>query len=91
MAGRRVCTSCSTPFHVKGRPPKKEGVCDVCGGALELRADDKPEVVTARLKVYHEETAPLKEFYRSRELLKEIENQATIAATTAAIMKELGR
>jgi len=90
MAGRRVCTSCGTPFHVKGRPPKTEGVCDICGGKLELRADDKPEVVTSRLKVYHEETAPLKEFYQSRNLLRGIQDQKSIEATTAEILKVLG-
>jgi len=90
MAGRRVCTSCSTPFHVTGRPPKKEGVCDACGGSLEQRADDKPEVVFSRLKVYQEETAPLKEFYESRNILREVHNQANIEATTAQILRVLG-
>jgi len=90
MAGRRVCTSCGTPFHVTGRPPKQDGVCDVCGGPLELRADDKPEVVTSRLRVYHEETAPLKAFYASRNLLREVPNQASIEATTARILCVLG-
>lgn len=90
MAGRRVCTSCSTPFHVKGRPPKQEGVCDVCGGKLELRQDDKPEVVATRLKVYHEETAPLKAFYASRNLLREVANQDTIEKTTGKIFDALG-
>ena len=44
MAGRRVCTACGAPYHVKNMPPKVEGVCDACGGKLEARADDKPEV-----------------------------------------------
>lgn len=90
MAGRRVCTSCGTPFHITGRPPKTEGICDLCGGKLELRGDDKPEVVSARLKVYHEETAPLKAFYEARKLLREVANQSTIEATTAEILKALG-
>ncbi len=90
MAGRRVCTSCGTPFHVVGRPSKQEGICDACGGSLEQRADDKPEVVLSRLKTYHEETAPLKQFYQSRKLLHEVKNQATIEATGAAILGALG-
>lgn len=90
MAGRRVCTGCGTPFHVTGRPPQKEGVCDACGGQLELRADDKPDVVLSRLKVYHEETAPLKAFYGARNLLREVKNQASIEGTTAEIFKALG-
>ena len=90
MAGRRVCTACGTPFHVKNMPPKTEGVCDNCGGKLEARADDKPEVVRDRLAVYHKETAPLKDFYGERKLLKNVDNQPTVAATTTAILEALG-
>ena len=90
MGGRRVCASCGAPFHVKNLPPKVEGVCDACGGKLEARADDKPEVVRDRLKVYHKETAPLKDFYAARNLLKTVENQHTVAETTTAILKALG-
>ena len=90
MGGRRVCASCGAPFHVKNLPPKGEGVCDACGGKLEARADDKPEVVRDRLKVYHKETAPLKDFYAARNLLKTVENQPTVAETTTAILKALG-
>lgn len=90
MGGRRVCASCGTPYHVKNLPPKVEGVCDACGGKLEARADDKPEVVRDRLKVYHKETAPLKDFYAERNLLKTVDNQPTVAETTAAILKALG-
>ena len=70
MAGRRVCTACGAPYHVKNMPPKVEGVCDACGGKLAARADDKPEVVRDRLQVYHKETAPLKDFYAARHLLR---------------------
>ena len=90
MGGRRVCAYCGAPFHVKNLPPKVEGVCDACGGKLEARADDKPEVVRDRLKVYHKETAPLKDFYAARNLLKTVENQPTVAETTTAILKALG-
>ena len=90
MGGRRVCASCGAPYHVKNLPPKVEGVCDACGGKLEARADDKPEVVRDRLKVYHKETAPLKDFYAERNLLKTVDNQPTVAETTAAILKALG-
>ena len=86
MGGRRVCASCGAPYHVKN----VEGVCDACGGKLEARADDKPEVVRDRLKVYHKETAPLKDFYAERNLLKTVDNQPTVAETTAAILKALG-
>ena len=91
MAGRRVCTACGAPYHVKNMPPKVEGVCDACGGKLEARADDKPEVVRDRLQVYHKETAPLKDFYAARNLLKTVDNQPTVAETTTAILNALGR
>lgn len=90
MAGRRVCTACGAPYHVKNMPPKVEGVCDACGGKLEARADDKPEVVRDRLQVYHKETAPLKDFYAVRNLLKTVDNQPTVAETTTAILNALG-
>ena len=90
MAGRRVCTACGAPYHVKNMPPKVEGVCDACGGKLEARADDKPEVVRDRLQVYHKETAPLKDFCAARNLLKTVDNQPTVAETTTAILNALG-
>ena len=90
MGGRRVCTGCGAPYHIKNMPPKTEGVCDKCGGKLEARADDKPEVVRDRLRVYHEETAPLKDFYAARNLLKAVDNQPTVAETTTAILNALG-
>ena len=90
MAGRRVCTACGAPYHVKNMPPKVEGVCDACGGKLEARADDKPEVVRDRLQVYHKETAPLKDFYAARNLLITVDNQPTVAETTTAILNALG-
>ena len=90
MGGRRVCAKCGAPYHIKNLPPKVEGVCDACGGKLEARADDKPEVVRDRLTVYHKETAPLKDFYAERGLLKSVENQPTVTATTDAILRALG-
>lgn len=90
MGGRRVCASCGAPYHVTNMPPKVEGVCDACGGKLEARADDKPEVVRDRLRVYHKETAPLKDFYAARNLLKTVDNQPNVAETTTAILNVLG-
>ena len=89
MGGRRVCQSCGTPFHIKSRPPKKEGVCDNCGGPLILRDDDKPETVRHRLEVYHQQTEPLKGYYQAKGLLTLVENRPTIEATTQAIMEAL--
>ena len=90
MSGRRVCQSCGAPYHVKAKPPKAEGVCDACGGKLVQRDDDKPETVLDRLKVYHAQTEPLKEFYAQRGVLKSVENQPTIEDTAKAIAAVLG-
>ena len=91
MAGRRVCEHCGASFHVVAVPPKKEGICDKCGGKLSRRHDDDPEVVEHRLEVYHKETEPLKDFYKSRGVLKSVENQSSVAATSQAILHALGR
>ena len=91
MSGRRVCESCGASYHLVAVPPRQEGVCDNCGGALVQRKDDAPETVKARLKVYHRETEPLKNFYAQRGLLKSVENQPTVAGTSQAILHALGR
>jgi adenylate kinase len=90
MSGRRTCPNCGASFHVVSNPPKKDGVCDVCGTALTIRKDDAPETVKARLATYHKETEPLKAFYEARGKLKSVENQPSIEATTAVIKKTLG-
>lgn len=90
VGGRRVCPNCGSTFHVISNPPKNEGKCDKCGEELSLRKDDKPETVNERLEIYHRETEPLKRFYEERGLLKKVENQPTIEATTAEIRKTLG-
>ena len=90
MSGRRTCADCSATFHVVSNPPKVEGKCDFCGGALTIRKDDAPETVKARLATYHAETEPLKEFYAQRGKLKSVDNQPTIEETTAVIAETLG-
>ena len=90
MDGRRVCAHCGAPFHVESKPPKAAGVCDLCGGELMERDDDKPETVRARLEVYHQETEPLKEFYLKRGTLDVVPGDlGTIEDTTRAIEKAL--
>ena len=90
MSGRRTCSDCSETYHVVFNPPQKENVCDKCGGKLVMRKDDSPETVLERLRVYHNETEALKDFYAKRNKLKVVENQDTIENTTAVIRKELG-
>lgn len=90
MSGRRTCRNCSQTFHVVYNPPKKEGVCDFCGGELTIRRDDAPETVRARLETFHRETEPLKAFYEERGKLVRVDNRPSIEATTAAIKEALG-
>lgn len=90
MSGRRICPDCGMTFHIANNPPKKEGVCDFCGAKLVSRKDDAPETVLARLKTFHEQTEPLKDFYDKRGKLKLIPSQSAITATTITIFKELG-
>ena len=90
MTGRRTCQSCGATYHVVSNPPKTEGICDSCGAELTIRKDDEPETVKNRLKVYHQETEPLKDFYKSRGKLKMVDNQPTIELTTKVICVTLG-
>lgn len=72
MIGRRVCRGCGKPYHVTAMPPKQEGVCDVCGGEVYQRDDDKEETVKNRFKVYQDQTSPLIEYYKNTGILGEI-------------------
>ena len=75
LSGRRTCTEGGHIFHVDFDPPKKEGVCDVCGGRLEVRDDDKPEVVRHRLGQYHEKTEPLVAYYEDKGILRRLDGE----------------
>jgi len=69
LSGRRVCSKCGAVYHVKYNPPKVEGACDLCGGSLVQRDDDREEVVKKRLEVYRKQTQPLIEFYQDRGII----------------------
>lgn len=73
MSGRRACVGCGATYHIATIPPKKEGICDVCGAELILRDDDKPETVLKRLSVYHEQTQPLIDYYREKNVLRTVD------------------
>ena len=90
MTGRRVCGTCGASFHVTANPPKVEGVCDLCGKELIVRKDDTPETVKSRLKVYHEQTEPLKDFYEKLGVLKLVDGNQPIEAATGDILAALG-
>ena len=90
MSGRRACVSCGGTYHIKYNPTKVEGVCDACGGELILRDDDKPETVEQRLRVYHEQTQPLIDYYTKEGILKEVDGTIDLEDVFAEITKILG-
>lgn len=89
MTGRRSCPKCKAMFHVKNNPPKVEGVCDVCGEKLVQRKDDNEETVVNRLKVYHETTAPLIDFYSKKGILVTVNGVGDIDEIFAESVKAL--
>ncbi len=89
MSGRRVCLACGASYHTEFKKPEKEGVCNVCGGELVIRKDDEPETVMNRLKVYHEQTEPLKDYYKACGKLIVVEGQDKVEDTTALVLKAL--
>ena len=90
MSGRRACLTCGATYHIEHVPPKKEGICDVCGSELVLRDDDKPETVKNRLNVYHEQTQPLIDFYTEKGVLKTVDGTVPMEELFAAITAILG-
>jgi adenylate kinase len=82
MGGRRVCKDCGLIYHMEHKPPKTGGQCDKCAGELMTRTDDNPETVQKRLKVYHEQTSPLEDYYRVRGKLFVVIGQTELADTT---------
>ena len=90
MSGRRVCEACGSSYNIEAVPPRVEGICDNCGGKLIQRKDDTPETIRERLKVYHNETEPLVDFYATRGLLKPVEVADNKEATSRKILAVLG-
>ncbi|MCD7750243.1 MAG: adenylate kinase [Lachnospiraceae bacterium] len=90
MSGRRACLSCGATYHIEHVPPKKEGICDVCGQPLVLRDDDKPETVLNRLKVYHDQTQPLIDFYSAKGVLKTVDGTVDMKDVFTSITAILG-
>lgn len=89
MSGRRVCEKCGASYHTEYKKPAQEGVCNSCGGKLIIRKDDEPETVLNRLKVFHEQTEPLKDFYKAKGKLLLVEGQEDVKDTTALVLKTL--
>ncbi len=85
MSGRRACLKCGATYHVEHIPPKKEGVCDDCGSELVLRDDDKAETVYNRLKIYHDQTQPLIDYYTQKGILKTVDGTMDMKDVFGAI------
>ena len=86
MSGRRACVTCGATYHIVHVPPKKEAICDRCGSELILRDDDKPETVKNRLKIYHDQTQPLIDFYTKKGILKSVDGTQDMNDVFAAIV-----
>ena len=78
LADRRICKGCGDSYHLQYKKPSVEGKCDHCGGELYQRRDDSEEVIKNRLNVYHEQTAPLLDFYSERKKLSKINGKNKI-------------
>ena len=89
VSGRRVC-SCGASYHIKYKPSKVEGICDKCGLPLTIRKDDEPATVLDRLTNYHKLTEPLKDFYKAKGILVEIDGEGSVEETTRQALKVLG-
>ena len=89
MSGRRVCEKCGASYHTEYKKPDVEGVCNICGGSLVIRKGDEPETVKNRLNVYHEQTEPLKDFYKSCGKLIEVQGQDEVKDTTRLVLEAL--
>lgn len=88
LTARIFCADCKADYNLKTKPPKVEGVCDVCGSTrLVQRDDDKQEVIENRLKVYHETTEPIVEFYDKNSVLKRIPGDRGFDEITEDILK----
>lgn len=90
LSGRRVCESCGASYHIEYKPSKAGDKCDKCSGNTIIRKDDQPETVLERLKVYHSQTAPLKEYYAKQGKLETVIGQEELADTSKATLKVLG-
>ncbi len=89
LTGRRTCAGCGRVYNVYFFPPAKEGVCDACGGELRQRDDDNEATISQRLKVYEAQTAPLIEFYESRDKLKVVPAEGDIDAVYERLVAAL--
>jgi adenylate kinase len=88
LGGRRICV-CGASYHLKFNPPKKKGICDLCGKKLYIRSDDKPAIIKKRIKLYYKESAPISKYWRKVGKLIEINGEQKIKKIHADIKREL--
>jgi len=88
-ANRWTCRGCQTTYNYTVNPPRQHGVCDVDSGELYQREDDRPEVVSERIKVYLKDTVPVVDYFREHGILREIDGTQDIDAVTADIERQL--
>ncbi|MCC7374216.1 MAG: adenylate kinase [Verrucomicrobiales bacterium] len=86
LSGRRICRQCQAPFHLLFKKPRREGLCNHCGGPLYQRDDDKEETILVRLKNYHRQTMPLISYYRDAGVLTEVRGEGDMGAIRAAML-----
>ena len=89
LTGRRTCPKCGASYHLEHKAPAVPGVCDRCGEPLIIRSDDEESTVITRLKVYHETTEQLKDYYRAKGKLRVVDGQDEIADTTRVVLAAL--
>jgi adenylate kinase len=90
LSSRRSCSSCSAVYNLLHKMPKEEGKCDLCGGKLYQRDDDREDVIRNRLKVYELQTAPIIEYYEKQNNISHIDAEAQIASIRESIKELLG-
>jgi len=91
LKDRWLCGSCGAIYNLSTAPPRVAGTCDVCGGVLKQRADDRPETVRARLEVYERETAPLVQYYERLGVLRNVDAAGPAEKVFSAVQQALGK
>jgi len=89
LSYRRVCKQCGAIYHLINNPPKRNNICDVCGGELYQRDDDREEVIRNRLKVYRERTKPIIQYYEDKGILINVNGNGSIEEVWSEILKVL--
>ncbi len=90
LSGRIGCTKCGEIYHARNKPPKREGLCDKCDGPLFVRQDDRPEAIRERLRIFHEQTSPVIDYYDQKGLLQRVDGRQDPETVFQVITGESG-